>query len=130
MENKLIKNLKLGVTYRTNTDINVFNDKLDNILDTINKEGKLCYIMRDYNINILNSETHQGINEFVNMMSRYAFVPLISRPTRVTADTATLIDNIFTNDIVNFGYLLNGVLVSDISDHYPVFHINCECKFN
>ena len=119
------------MTYRpTKTDINVFNDKLDNISDTINKEGKLCYIMRDYNINILSSETHQGINEFVNMMSRYAFVPLISRPTRVTADTATLIDNIFTNDFVNFGYLLNGVLVSDISDHYPVFHINRECKLN
>ena len=129
MDNK--KNIILGVIYRPpNTDINVFNDKLDNILDTINKEGKLCYIMGDYNINILNSKTHQGTNEFVNMMSSYAFVPLISRPTRVTADSATLIDNIFTNDIVNFGYSLNGVLVSDISDHYPVFHINRECKLN
>ena len=86
--------------------------------------------MGDYNINILNSETHQGSNEFVNMMSSYAFVPLISRPARVTADTATLIDNIFTNNIVNFGYSLNGVLVSDISDHYPVFHINRECKLH
>ena len=125
------KNIIAGVINRPpNTDNNVFNDKLDNILDTIIKEGKLCYIMGDYNINILNSEIHQGTNEFVNMMSSYAFVSLISRPTRVTAYTATLIDNIFTNDIVDFGYSINGVLVSDISDHYPVFHINHECKLN
>ena len=46
MDNK--KNIILGVIYRPpNTDINVFNDKLDNILDTTNKEGKLCYIMGD-----------------------------------------------------------------------------------
>ena len=39
MHNK--KNIIVGVIYRpTNTDNNVFNDKLDNILDTINKEGK------------------------------------------------------------------------------------------
>ena len=76
------------------------------------------------------SETHQGTKEFANLMFNYAFVPLISTPTRITADTATLIDNIFINEIVNFGHSLNGVLVSDILDHYPVLHINRECKLN
>ena len=30
------------------------------------------------------------------------FFPLITRPTRITSNTATLIDNIFTNNLNNF----------------------------
>ena len=57
-------------------------------------------------------------------MSSNSFLPLITRPTRVTANSATLIDNIFTN---HFGCSLQsseGIFVTDITDHYPVFHIN------
>ena len=49
---------------------------------------------------------------------------LITRPTRVTATSATLIDNIFTNNFENFKDSFQGILVIDISDHYPVFYIN------
>ena len=52
--------------------------------------------------------------------------PLTTRPTRVTANSATLIDNIFTNNTCNMGSLLQGVFVTDITDHYPIFHINQE----
>ena len=53
-----------------------------------------------------------------------AFLPLLTRPTRVTATSATLIDIIFTNNFKNFRYSFQGLLVTDISDHYPVFYIN------
>ena len=53
------------------------------------------------------------------------FLPLISRPTRVTATSATLIDNIFTNNHEYVNCSLNGILVADISDHFPIFHVNC-----
>ena len=58
------------------------------------------------------------------MLSSLTYVPLFTRPTRVTADSATLIDNIFTNNINDFSHSTQGILVKDISDHYPVFHIN------
>ena len=61
-------------------------------------------------------------------MSSYAFVPLINRPTRVTATSATLIDNIFINNFENLENSFQGVLVTDISDHYPIFYINCDNK--
>ena len=60
-------------------------------------------------------------------MSSYAFIPLIVRPTRITANSATLIDNIFTNNLENLNNSLNGVLITDISDHFPIFHINRIC---
>ena len=47
--------------------------------------------------------------------------PLISKPTRIPSTSATLIDNIFTNEIK---YDVNsGVLISDFSDHLPVFAV-------
>ena len=53
-------------------------------------------------------------------------VRLITRPTRVTANSATLIDSIFTNNMCNSGTIIQGVFVTDITDHYPIFHINHE----
>ncbi len=46
---------------------------------------------------------------------------MITLPTRITSHTATLIDGIFTNHSEN--YLCSGLLLSDISDHLPIFCI-------
>ena len=65
--------------------------------------------MGDFNINILNSQSHQPTNEFINLMLSNSLYPLISKPTRITSSTATLIDNIFTNNLEQkFGFI-NGV---------------------
>ena len=45
--------------------------------------------------------------------------PLIDRPTRISRDSCTLIDNVFTN-ATNFNFI-SGILVNDISDHLPIF---------
>ena len=45
--------------------------------------------------------------------------PLITKPTRVTRTTATLIDNILTNDI-DIQYE-RGIIIDDLSDHLPIF---------
>jgi hypothetical protein len=50
-------------------------------------------------------------------------MPLILRPTRITEHTATLIDNIFTNDIENIESSTNGIIFSDISDNLPIVHV-------
>lgn len=45
--------------------------------------------------------------------------PLITKPSRVTTTSATLIDNIFTNVL---GERINcGLVLNDLSDHLPVF---------
>ena len=51
-------------------------------------------------------------------------MPLINRPTRVTHATATLIDNVFTNNLECVEKSLRGIFVTDIADHFPIFHIN------
>ena len=51
------------------------------------------------------------------MYSNYYF-PVILRPTRITNNSCTLIDNIFFNNplITN-----SGLIICDISDHLPIF---------
>ena len=56
-------------------------------------------------------------------MHSNSLIPLIYKPTRETKTTATLIDNIFTNNYNVNDLLLQGLLITDISDHYAIFHI-------
>ena len=54
------------------------------------------------------------------MFSHY-FMPLINRPTRITSHSATAIDNIFVNSTLETNQFLNGILLSDVSDHLAIF---------
>ena len=117
-------NVIIGVIYSLpNQDISSFNDKMSNIVNVVRRENKTCYFLGDYNINILNYESHAQTAQFVDMMSSNVFLPLITRPSRVTATSATLIDNIFTNDIGDINNSVQVLFITDISDHFPVFHI-------
>ena len=117
-------NIIIGVIYRPpNTDMNKFMDSYGMVLDKIKRERKTAYVMGDYNIDLLNSGRHQLTDEFLDLKYINSFMPLIIRPTRVMENSATLIDNIFTNDHANIGNSLFGLLVTDISDHFPIFYI-------
>ena len=117
-------NVIIGVIYRPpNQDISSFNDKMNTIVNIVRRENKTCYLLGDYNINILNYASHVQTAQFVDMMSSNVFLPLITRPSRVTATSATLIDNIFTNNIGDINHSVQGLFITDISDHFPVFHI-------
>ena len=123
------RNLIVGVIYRPpDTDIRKFNDFLDKCLGKIRAEKKLSYLMGDYNINIMNWEEHIPTQEFVDLLSSHGHLPYITKPTRVTKTSATLIDNIFSNDLENVEYSHSGILYTDISDHFPVFYIDYSCS--
>ena len=58
------------------------------------------------------------------MMYSFSYVPLINRPTRITKNSASLIDNIFTNNYNVLDKSMQAILITDISDHLPIIHIN------
>ena len=126
----LQKDLILGIIYRPpNQDVNVFNDSLTNILTKSKTERKLIQIIGDFNINILNASEHLPSSEFLDVMYSHSLLPLITKPTRITSNAATLIDNIFFNDVSNIK-TFNGIFYTDISDHLPIFSINCTNRKN
>lgn len=110
----------IGCIYRPpDSDLNNFNNSMASALDRITREGKMCYILGDYNINLFKSETHSSTQDFLNNLYSNYFYPIIHKPTRVTDRSATLIDNILTNSLNKV--LQSGILYSDISDHFPIF---------
>ena len=72
---------------------------LDFYFKKIDKENKVCYLMGDFNVDLLKSESHDYSNRFAEQLFTFSFSTHITKPTRVTSHTATLIDNIFTNNI-------------------------------
>ena len=121
------KNIVIGTIYRPpGHDLDTFILEIEKIFDVLHKENKTIYIMGDYNISLLNSHTHNPTGSFLDTMYSHMLYPLITRPTRVTPNSATLIDNIFTNNTCNTGSTIQGVFVTDITDQYPVFNMNQE----
>ena len=94
------------------------------MLDKIKLEKKSSYFLGDWNINLINIDKHIATQEFVDVMYSHAMFPTITKPTRVSSSSATLIDNIFCNTIWETPSALSGILYTDISDHFPVFYID------
>ena len=77
--------------------------------------------MGDFNIDLLKSQVCHFAQNFLLTLQSYTFTPTIDKPTRIHRNSATLIDNIFVNNIENS--FLSGNILSDISDHFSQFCI-------
>ena len=100
-----------------------------NILEKLKLRNQPCYLMGDYRIDLRKHATHNPTSEFLDLMFSNSFIPLVNKPTRITSNSATLIDNIFTNEYKSENKYMTGILITDISDHYPICHIvQCQKK--
>jgi exonuclease III len=118
------KNIILGNIYRPPSgNFEIFENKLNEILANVDKTKKISYLTGDFNIDLLKSDVCEYSNRFCEQLFTSSFFPLINKPTRITQHTATLIDNIFTNDLDQIESSINGLIYSDISDHLPIFHL-------
>ena len=104
--------------YRSpNTNVALFSKSIENYLKRIgNKRYILC---GDFNIDLLKNDCHLDTSAFLELLYSHGMFPVINKPTRIVAKTATLIDNIFINDLKQ--QTESGIIISDISDHLPVF---------
>ena len=118
-----IHDIIVGLMYRPpNTDAPLFTDALRNIHSKLTNERKTCILMGDFNIDLLKFQTHDKTNEFLDSLFASSYLPLITKPTRITDYSATLIDNIFCNNPAHHN-VISGLLNTDISDHQPIFSL-------
>ena len=116
------KKVLVGIMYRPlNNKVNEFDDLLENVLMKINRENKKCHLLGDFNIDAIKLGNNTVTDKFINQLPSSSFYPLITKPTRITERSATLIDNILTNRLDNNN--INDILFCDLSDHLPVFTI-------
>ena len=116
------KRFLIGVIYRPpGNKIKEFEETFEHFLLGINREKKQCYLMEDFNIDTLKIDQNTLSDNFMNQLPSSSFYALITKPTRITQNSATLIDNILTNSFDRDSVI--GILFSDLSDHLPVFTI-------
>ena len=118
------KNIILSCVYRSpGSKLEQFIDYIEQFLKSV-KSNKTIYLCGDFNVDLL-KQTHVYTDLFLETLYSYGMLPIITKPTRITSTTATLIDNIFTNNCFQTHY--GGLLCTDISDHLPIFSI-CNIK--
>lgn len=80
------------------------------------QDEKEIYLLGDINRDLLNGHIQRAWNDY---MEPFGLTQLVREPTRVTSDSKTLIDHIYSNCPEN----VKSVLVPKIglSDHFPIF---------
>ena len=78
----------------------------------------------DHNLDFLKSSTHTPTHQFIDKLLDLGLVPTITRPTRITHCTATLIDNILVDQRYCEAYK-SAVVIENISDHLPCLTTLC-----
>ena len=78
------------------------------------------YIMGDFNID-LSKCSNKNSADFLDILHSSSLLPLIDKSTCISVNSATLIDNIFTNNV--FSSITPGIYFNDASEHLPIFQI-------
>ena len=119
---KFIKYI-IGNIYRrpssTIDELGQFIDEFTTVTQNLQEQHMKSCLCGDYNINLLKIDSLLHCNRFFENITTLGFFPQITRPTRLSGESNTLIDNIFTNDFCKPH--LSGILVTPISDHLMQF---------
>ena len=88
------------------------------LISVLNRRVANVMVCGNFNIDLLKIDFHAPSLTFLNKMQALSFMPVISKPTRVTDTTATLIDNIFISTPTLY---TSGIFTDDMSDHFQIF---------
>ena len=113
---KSTKSFLLGTMYRPPAGskylLNKFNTLLDHMLSVINVESKEILLLGDMNIDYLKKENNKPIKDIFQF---YNLKQIITKPTRITSTSHTLIDCILTTNETNI--ISHDVIPTSIADH-------------
>ena len=114
------RNILLVSGYRPpNTNVRKFLREYKELLQSLGKhKDHELIIGLDHNLNLLQSHQHSQTNEFLELNLKRNLLPAISKPTRITNKTATLIDNIMLSTKLQY-QMESHILIDDMSDHLP-----------
>ena len=119
-----IKPLLICVLYRPPNSSDIFFDILSTMLNkALDLDGEVL-VMGDFNCDLLSGNLDSKNQTLVSIMDGSLLTQLIVSPTRVTMNSRTLIDHMYTTCGDN--HVLSGVVKTHVSDHFLTFTIvNC-----
>ena len=85
----------------------------------MNTKGHEVLVLGDFNVDFLKYNDDKQTSEYMDMLLDLGYLPLVTKATRITYHTSTLIDHIYTNTPEKV--IKSGICLADISDHLPIF---------
>ena len=79
----------------------------------------------DHNLDLIKYIKHKATSEFIEINLEHQLLPTITKPTRITRITATLLDNIIIGRTFQANYEPS-IVISDLSDHLPCLLQLCD----
>jgi hypothetical protein len=80
---------------------------------------KMFILFGDFNLDLIKLNENKQVKEYVDLLFSFGFLQIVTRPTRLSSSSATLIDHIITN--VSHPVYETSILTASISDHFPIF---------
>lgn len=126
VKNPNSKSFLLCVLYRPPSSLVSWKTSFDANIDKAQCEDKEILIVGDLNKDLMNDQLKE---EWVNFTLSLGLTQLITTPTRVSKNSKTLIDHIYSDNIQNISWTTAPKL--SLSDHFPIFcsrktKINCK----
>ena len=112
------KSCLIGEIYRRpNTNEDEFINFITSVSEYAASEKSNLIIGTDQNINLLRTENSK-VKRLLEVTYEQGIIPCITKPTRVTKSSATLIDQIYVNGEL-FRNMTSNIVLCDTSDHWP-----------
>ena len=116
------RNILIGSVYRPpNTNQKEFLRCWNTYIEQLKGKHDIM-IGSDHNMDLLKSESNHGTQQFLDLLMDKEICPLITKLTRITKLSATLIDNLFVSRSL-YSKSLNGIIINDMSDHLPCIFV-------
>ena len=122
-ENKNSKNILISaVRQPPRGNQSKFLEEIEQVVHNSKHSTKSFLLEGDLNLNSLDYTSSTPIKNFFNLAFENGIFLVINRPTQFTWASATTVDYILTNTIIDQD-LQNGIIKLDISDHFLIFTI-------
>ena len=96
IKNKASKNIIIGEIYRVpNTSVRESIVRYEKIMTDIANTKNDIIIATDQNFDYMKINQNSAISDLMDVFYTLGILPTITRPTRITHSSATLIDNIY-----------------------------------
>ena len=92
------KPIIIGCIYRhPKSNLELFTNRLEETLRFLNQSKYDVFILGDINVDLYKYATHNPSEKYLDMLFSNNMTPIITKPTRLTDHSETLIDHIYTN---------------------------------
>ena len=90
--NKKSKNVLINTQYRLPAgNFNEFEAYLNTFLDKYKTGDKICFLVGDLNLSLIDHQSNATVRNFVNLIFQHSLVPIVHKRIKVTKNNAILL---------------------------------------